>query len=202
MSEPNSILDDMKTRFQSICSTIDRPGMDDLMAWLERSDFYTAPASTRFHGNYPGGLLEHSLNVYDCLTNLAVVRYSDLNIPKDSVAIAALFHDVTKANYYVSSTRNVKDETTGVWRKEPCYKTEDKLPLGHGEKSVIILQSFIKLTRDEIFAIRWHMGGFDSAVKGGDFGMSKAFELCPLAVMTHLADMEATYLIESRNTNQ
>lgn len=202
MSEPNSILDDMKTRFQSICSTIDRPGMDDLMAWLERSDFYTAPASTRFHGNYPGGLLEHSMNVYDCLTNLAVVRCSDLNIPKDSVAISALFHDVTKANYYVSSTRNVKDETTGVWRKEPCYKTEDKLPLGHGEKSVIILQSFIKLTRDEIFAIRWHMGGFDSAVKGGDFGMSKAFELCPLAVMTHLADMEATYLIESRNTNQ
>lgn len=202
MSEPNSILDDMKTRFQSICSTIDRPGMDDLMAWLERSDFYTAPASARFHGNYPGGLLEHSLNVYDCLTNLAVVRCSDLSIPKDSVAIAALFHDVTKANYYVSSTRNVKDETTGVWRKEPCYKTEDKLPLGHGEKSVIILQSFINLTRDEIFAIRWHMGGFDSAVKGGDFGLSKAFELCPLAVMTHLADMEATYLIESRNTDQ
>ena len=202
MSEPNSILDDMKTRFQSICSTIDRPGMDDLMAWLERSDFYTAPASTRFHGNYPGGLLEHSLNVYDCLTNLAVVRCSDLNIPKDSVAVAALFHDVTKANYYVASTRNVKDEITGVWRKEPCYKTEDKLPLGHGEKSVIILQSFIKLTRDEIFAIRWHMDGFDSAVKGGDFGLSKAFELCPLAVMIHLADMEATYLIESRNTNQ
>ena len=202
MSEPNSILDDMKTRFQSICSTIDRPGMDDLMAWLERSDFYTAPASTRFHGNYPGGLLEHSLNVYDCLTNLAVVRCSDLNIPKDSVAIVSLFHDVTKANYYVASTRNVKDETTGVWRKEPCYKTEDKLPLGHGEKSVIILQSFIKLTRDEIFAIRWHMGGFDSAVKGGDFGLSKAFELCPLAVMTHLADMEATYLIESRNNDQ
>lgn len=200
MSEPNNLLDDMKTRFQSICSTIDRPGMDDLMAWLERSDFYTAPASTRFHGNYPGGLLEHSLNVYDCLTNLAVVRCSDLNIPKDSVAIAALFHDVTKANYYVVSTRNVKDDVTGIWHKEPCYKTDDKLPLGHGEKSVIILQSFIKLTRDEIFAIRWHMGGFDSAVKGGDFSLNKAFELCPLAVMTHLADMEATYLIESRDT--
>lgn len=87
-------------------------------------------------------------------------------------------------------------DVTGAWHKEPFYKTEDRLPLGHGEKSVIILQSFIKLTRDEIFAIRWHMGSFDCAVKGGDYGMGNAFETCPLAVMTHLADMEATYLVE------
>ena len=85
---------------------------------------------------------------------------------------------------------------TGAWHKEPFYKTEDRLPLGHGEKSVIILQSFIKLTRDEIVAIRWHMGSFDCAVKGGDYGMGNAFETYPLAVMTHLADMEATYLVE------
>lgn len=148
-------LDDLKKRFVEICATINRPGMEDLMAWLERSDFYTAPASTRFHGNYTGGLLEHSLN-----------------------------------------SRNVKDDVTGAWHKEPFYKTEDRLPLGHGEKSVIILQSFIKLTRDEIVAIRWHMGSFDCAVKGGDYGMGNAFETYPLAVMTHLADMEATYLVE------
>lgn len=101
----------------------------------------------------------------------------------------------TEFDYTVSS-RNVKDDVTGAWHKEPFYKTEDRLPLGHGEKSVIILQSFIKLTRDEIVAIRWHMGSFDCAVKGGDYGMGNAFETYPLAVMTHLADMEATYLVE------
>lgn len=189
-------LDEMKKRFIEICATINRRGMDELMAWLERSDFYTAPASTRFHGNYKGGLLEHSLNVYDKLSGF-VARYPELEIDPETVAVAALFHDLTKVNFYVSSTRNVKDETTGQWHKEPCYKIDDRLPLGHGEKSVIILQSFIKLTRDEIFAIRWHMGSFDSAVKGGDYGMSNAFEICPLAAMTHLADMEATYLVEA-----
>ena len=188
-------LDDLKKRFIEICATINRPGMEDLMAWLERSDFYTAPASTRFHGNYTGGLLEHSLNVYDKLSGF-VARYPELEISPETVAVTALFHDLTKVNYYTISSRNVKDDVTGAWHKEPFYKTEDRLPLGHGEKSVIILQSFIKLTRDEIFAIRWHMGSFDCAVKGGDYSMGNAFETCPLAVMTHLADMEATYLVE------
>lgn len=117
-----------------------------------------------------------------------------------TVAVTALFHDLTKVNYYTVSSRNVKDDVTGAWHKEPFYKTEDRLPLGHGEKSVIILQSFIKLTRDEIVAIRWHMGSFDCAVKGGDYGMGNAFETYPLAVMTHLADMEATYLVEGLAT--
>ncbi len=167
------------------------------MAWLERSDFYTAPASTRFHGNYKGGLLEHSMNVYDTLSGI-VSRYPEMHITPETVAVTALFHDICKANFYVTSTRNVKDEATGQWHKEPFYKTDDRLPLGHGEKSVIILQSFIKLTRDEIYAIRWHMGSWDSAAKGGDPSISKAFEICPLAVMTHMADMEATYLIEGQ----
>ena len=192
-------LDDLKKRFVEICATINRPGMEDLMAWLERSDFYTAPASTRFHGNYTGGLLEHSLNVYDKLSGF-VARYPELEISPETVAVTVLFHDLTKVNYYIVSSRNVKDDVTGAWHKEPFYKTEDRLPLGHGEKSVIILQSFIKLTRDEIFAIRWHMGSFDCAVKGGDYGMGNAFETCPLAVMTHLADMEATYLVEGLAT--
>lgn len=193
----NTNIDGLKKRFIKVCGSIDRPGMCDLMSWLERSDFYIAPASTRFHGNYPGGLLEHSLNVYDKLTEF-VSRYPELEISAETVAIVALFHDLTKANYYTCGTRNVKDEETGKWYKEPFYKTDDKHPIGHGEKSVIILQNFIRLTWEEIYAIRWHMGGFDCAVKGGDFGMSRAFEICPLAVMTHLADMEATYLVESK----
>ena len=160
-------LDDLKKRFVEICATINRPGMEDLMAWLERSDFYTAPASTRFHGNYTGGLLEHSLNVYDKLSGF-VARYPELEISPETVAVTALFHDLTKVNYYTVSSRNVKDDVTGAWHKEPFYKTEDRLPLG----------------------------SFDCAVKGGDYGMGNAFETYPLAVMTHLADMEATYLVE------
>lgn len=199
--------EEMKKRFVEICATINRPGMDKLMAWLERSDFYSAPASSRFHGCYAGGLLEHSLNVYDKLSGF-VSRYPELNITPDTVAVTALFHDLCKVNNYVADFKNVKmysehgskSDAKGRydWESQPTFRTEDRLPLGHGEKSVIILQSYIKLTRDEIYAIRWHMGSFDSAAKGGDYGMSNAFELCPLAVMTHLADMEATYLVEGR----
>lgn len=114
-------LDDLKKRFVEICATINRPGMEDLMAWLERSDFYTAPASTRFHGNYTGGLLEHSLNVYDKLSGF-VARYPELEISPETVAVTALFHDLTKVNYYTVSSRNVKDDVTGAWHKERSTK--------------------------------------------------------------------------------
>ena len=196
----------MEARFIDACNAVDRPGMKELLEWLEKTDFFTAPASTKFHGNYEGGLLEHSLHVLDKTMDL-VRKYPDLNISSDSVVIAALFHDLTKANYYVKDFKNVKvyhengtkrDERGNFdWESQPCYRVEDRLPLGHGEKSVIILQSFIKLQRDEIYAIRWHMGGFDSAVKGGDFAMSKAYEVCPLAVMLHMADIESSYLLET-----
>lgn len=189
----------LKERFISVCqSEIKREGVDNLLQWLEGSDFYTAPASTRFHGNYECGLLEHSLNVYDALKELANI-HSEYQISAESLAIAALFHDLCKVNYYTVSSRNVKDEKTGQWHKEPFYKTDDQYPVGHGEKSVIILMKYMKLTDDEIYAIRWHMGGFDSAVKGGDFGSGKAYEMCPLAVLLHLADMTASYLMEEHS---
>lgn len=203
--EDGEKLEALKSRFISLCSTVKRDGMDALMEWLEKSDFYTAPAGSRFHGCYRGGLLEHSLNVYDALVGM-VGRYPDLSIDPESVIVVALFHDLTKANYYAVDYKNVKvysdsgskkDERGYFdWVAEPYYKVEDRLPLGHGEKSVIILQSFIKLKRDEIFAIRFHMGAFDAAVKGGDSSMNKAYEMCPLAAMAHLADMEATFLTE------
>lgn len=205
-TEDTTKLEEMKNRFIGLCRTVQRDGMDALLEWLEKSDFYTAPASSRFHGCYSGGLLEHSLNVYDTLSGF-VSRYPDLGIEPESVVIVALFHDLTKANYYTVDFKNVKVYSEGGskrdergyfdWVSEPFYKVEDRLPLGHGEKSVIILQSFIKLKRDEIFAIRFHMGAFDAAVKGGDSSMNKAFEMSPLAAMAHLADMEATYLIEN-----
>lgn len=191
---------DLKAKFITICrEKINRDGLDSLLDWLENeSDFFVAPASTRFHGNHKYGLLEHSLNVYNALNEL-VKQFPHLNISEETIAIAALFHDLCKANYYVVSTKNVKDEATGVWRKEPFYKADDQYPVGHGEKSVIILMKHMQLTDNEIYAIRWHMGGFDSAVKGGDFGSSKAYEICPFAVLLHLADMIASYLMEERS---
>lgn len=191
---------EMKARFLDICkTTIKRDGIDELLNWLESSDFFIAPASSKYHGAYAGGLLEHSLNIYDCLKN-AVKKYPEFGIEDESVTICALFHDLCKANFYKTGTRNVKDEKTGRWYKKDIYEIDEKFPIGHGEKSCIILQWFLKrLTTDELLAIRYHMGGFDAVVKGGDYGVSKAFEMCKLAPMLHLADMEATYLIELSN---
>lgn len=195
-----------RERFLSLCSEINREGMNHLIQFIKESDFLTAPASTKFHGNYEGGLLEHSLNVYDTLTAICK-RHPELQIPKQSIQISALFHDICKANYYKQEYRSVKvyseygskQDAGGRfdWETKPVYTVDDQMPLGHGEKSVIILQQYIPLRLSEIYAIRHHMGGFDTAVKGGDYSMSKAYEQCPLAVMLHLADMEATYLMES-----
>lgn len=173
-----------------------RDGADDLLKWLESSDFFTAPASTRFHGCHDGGLLQHSLNVYDCLVKCIDVAGLTDDIPAGSVAIAALLHDVCKVNFYKKGFRNVKNDETGQWERKEIYQIEEKFPCGHGEKSVIILQNFLRLTTDEIYAIRAHMGGFDTSVKGGDYFIGKIFEKSKLAFLLHLADMSATYLIE------
>lgn len=190
-----------KQRFIYICKTyIHRDGINDLLDWLEKSDFFYAPASTKFHGNYAGGLLVHSLNVYDCLKML--IKMNNITgISDETIAIVSLFHDICKANFYKVGTRNVKDEETGKWYKKEVYEIDDStFPIGHGEKSCVILQWFLKkLSVDELLAIRHHMGGFDNAVKGGDYSMSRAYEMCKLAVLLHLADMNATYLLEESN---
>lgn len=173
-----------------------RDGADDLLKWLESSDFFTAPASTRFHGCHEGGLLQHSLNVYDCLVKCIDAAGLTNDIPADSVALTALLHDVCKVNFYKKGFRNVKNEETGQWERKEIYQIEEKFPCGHGEKSVIILQNFLRLTTDEIYAIRAHMGGFDTSVKGGDYFIGKIFEKSKLAFLLHLADMSATYLME------
>lgn len=175
---------------------IQREGNSDLLNWLLQSDFFQAPASTRFHGSYAGGLVEHSLNVYNCLNALLDHTGLKEKYSKETVAIVSLLHDVCKANFYKTGTRNVKEN--GVWVTKEVYEIDEKFPCGHGEKSVIILQNFIRLTADEIFAIRAHMGGFDTSVKGGDFFIGKIFEQSKLALLTHMADMEATYLFETK----
>ncbi len=187
-----------KEKFINLYNTyIKREGADRLLEYLTASDFFSAPASTRFHGAYPGGLCEHSINVFECLTDIMErprmkevygVSYSD-----ESIAIASLLHDVCKVNFYVETTRNVKEN--GVWKTVPYYSIEDKLPYGHGEKSVYIISGFMRLTRDEAFAIRYHMG-FSTGEESNNVG--KAFEMFPLAFATSVADMEATFLLEGK----
>ncbi len=177
---------------------ITREGADKLLDFLVKSDFFTAPASTRYHLACEGGLLQHSLNVYDCLVDilnrprmkeLYKISYSD-----ESIAIAGLLHDICKVNFYKTSYRNVKDES-GKWVSAPYYTIEDPLPYGHGEKSVYIVSGFIRLSRDEAFAIRYHMG-FSGTEDTNNVG--RALEMFPLAYAVCCADMEAAFLMEGK----
>ena len=184
---------DQREEFLSIFSQhVARPGADKLLAWLDTTDFFRAPASTRFHGACAGGLLMHSLNVYHCLRE----HYFEPGDSEESFALCALLHDVCKANFYKPGTRNVKNEATGQWEKVPTFTIEDAFPYGHGEKSVFLIERFVRLKPAEAVAIRWHMGGFDDAARGGCFAISQAYDQYPLAVKLHLADLEATYLKE------
>ena len=187
-----------KERFIQIFNdNITREGSRELLAYLcsDACDFFVAPASTRFHGAEPGGLCRHSLNVYDCLVDqlrrrrmkeVYGISYSD-----ESIAIAALLHDVCKTNFYKVESRNVKKN--GVWEAVPYYTIDDRLPYGHGEKSVYIVSGYMRLTRDEAFAIRYHMG-FSGTEDNANVG--KALEMFPLAFALCVADMEASYYME------
>ena len=172
---------------------VTRPGADRLLSWLEKTDFFTAPASTRFHCACQQGLVRHSLSVYQVLMEKHFTEGED---NPESFAICALLHDLCKAQFYKVSTRNVKNDQTGQWEKVPFYQVEDVFPYGHGEKSVFLIERFMRLKTAEAMAIRWHMGGFDESVKGGSFAMSGAFRAYPLAVKMHLADLESTYIRE------
>lgn len=181
-------------------NNIKREGADKLLEYLlsPASDFFTAPASARFHGSYKGGLLDHSLNVYECLCDYLsrqrVKEVYNMNYPEESVAIVALLHDLCKINTYKESFRNVKDDS-GTWQKVPSYTFDDNLPYGHGEKSVYIITGYMKLTREEAFAIRYHMGFSDTEDK---YSVGKAFEMFPLGFALSAADSEATYFIEGK----
>ncbi len=192
---------EIKERFIAVYrEKIKREGSDRLLEYLlNRSDFFTAPASTRFHCSYEGGLCEHSLNVYDCLcsyldTDRARQTFG-LDFSEESVAIVSLLHDVCKIDTYKTSMRNVKDDKTGVWSKVPYYEYNDTLPYGHGEKSVYIVSGFMRLTRDEAMAIRWHMG-FSGPEDQKLIG--NALRMYPLALALMIADCEASSYVEER----
>ena len=190
---------DYKKKFIEIYKAkIKREGADELLAFLEGSDFFTAPASTRYHGSHAGGLCEHSINVYECLCDyLARPRVKEkygMIYSEETVAIVSLLHDICKTNFYVETTRNVKEN--GVWKTVPYYSIEDQLPYGHGEKSVYMIWAYMKLTRDEAFAIRYHMGFAESNNVTYINNVGKAYEMFPIAFAVSVADMEASYYLE------
>lgn len=191
--------EDIKLRWQEFVDLLKatkREGIDDLINWLDNSDFKEAPASTRYHLNCKGGLLEHSLNVYHCLKDDLKPYIELLNIPEDTIIIVSLLHDICKANTYITEMRNVKRD--GEWVQEPFYKSDDLLPYGHGEKSVLIIQNRgVKLTALESMMIRWHMGFSDRMPY--DVLTSDAFTKYPEVLLLHTADVLSTYFIEGNS---
>lgn len=184
-----------KEEFISIFQeNVKRQGSQELLDWMLKTDFFTAPASTKYHCACQEGLVMHSLSVYKVMMEKHFEEGTD---SAESFAICALLHDLCKAQFYKTSTRNVKNEVSGQWEKVPYYTIDDAFPYGHGEKSVFLIERFMRLKTAEAIAIRWHMGGFED---NSSFAMSQAYEKYPIAVKLHLADLESTYLRE-KNTS-
>jgi len=209
--------EEMIQRFEELLLAVGREGIGKLLEFIRKSDFYDAPASTRFHGSHQGGLLEHSLNVYECLVNKednsTWAEYYK-TVDGDSFVIVALLHDICKTYFYSMEIKNqktydadkvqaaekwqVKHDNNGnfIWETVPAYVVEDKIPYGHGEKSVMMIEEYIKLKPAERYAIRWHMGPYSGQQDWNTLGA--AMEKYPLILALFEADMEATRLVENK----
>lgn len=188
----------MREEFENLLKSTNRKNVENLIKWLKRTDFFDAPASTRFHGAKQGGLLEHSLNVYTCLSekmNNPVWKNVLADIGQNTIIITSLLHDVCKIGVYETEMRNKKVD--GQWIQVPAYVHNDKFPLGHGEKSIYMIEHFGKmpLTIEETFAIRWHMGAYEGQSLWNTIG--SAMDQHPLILALHEADMEATHIMEA-----
>lgn len=176
---------------------INRKGSDKLLQWLEKTDFFIAPASSRFHLSCEGGLVKHSINVYNRMKKIYIMEYGEQSITdeiNETLTIISLLHDICKVNFYKVDYRNTKNEA-GVWEKVPYYTTDEKLCYGyHGCKSVFLIERFMKLEVEEAVCISNHMGAFDRPV--GDFSLSNAYNQYPLAFLLHSADCFATFIDE------
>lgn len=191
---------DNKEYVLDLLRLVKRRNMDALIDWLvNKTDYFTAPASTKYHGSHKGGLVEHSIDVYRCFQELQQTpKFKECNFPDESVILMTLLHDVCKTNFYFEDKKNWKNPETDKWEVVPFYSIEDSHPYGHGECSVMLIEEYIKLNIQEKYAIRWHMGGFDKLVRGGDNTVSEVFKKSPVCLCLHMADMMATYLIGSR----
>lgn len=199
-------------RFESEMAKVSRPGVDKLMGYIRKSDFYTAPASTKYHLACEGGLLLHSLNVLDALRGLMTYRETDGKweytvagkriaiVSDENLIIIALLHDICKTYFYGTATRNVKNEKTGKWEKAPFYTVEDKMPLGHGAKRAMIIKQYMELTSMEMYAIWWHMG-FNGNTEN-DTCVGLAIEKYPIVLALQTADMQAAKIMEAGMENK
>jgi hypothetical protein len=195
---PEDKIRESKEEFISLLKSTGRPGVDGLIEWMENeTDFFTAPASTRAHGVFEGGLLVHSLNVYKLLTSFAK-NIPDLN--PESMIVVGLLHDLCKANFYKKSVKNIKIPGEKRWEEQEGYAVDDLFPMGHGEKSVYLSMKHISLTDEEAVSIRWHMGGYDDSARAyaGGLAQSAAYEKYPLAAATAIADMYAAHFADKR----
>lgn len=212
-------VEDNIARYKQLLESVQKDGIDKLMLYMEKNtDFYSAPASTRFHLACEGGLVQHSLNVYDCLTaKRENPIWKDVlkDIPDESLIIIALLHDLCKANFYVEGTKNQKTydpekvaaaevwqrkhDSQGdfIWETVKTYQVNDQLPLGHGEKSVMLAQCYIRLTMQEVMAIRWHMGFSEAKENWNTLG--SAMEKYPIILAVHEADLEASKILEAES---
>ena len=183
----------MKEKILELLRKTNREGIEELIKFLEKSDFFKAPASTRFHGSFEGGLAEHSYKVYEILKHKVETNIEKIDIPEETIIIVALLHDICKANFYKVDYRNAKNEL-GVWEKVPYYTVDDQIPYGHGEKSVMMITEYIKLSPEEKYAIRWHMGYTEPKELYNTIGA--AYKKYPLALLMHEADLESTYFYD------
>lgn len=196
---------DPKADFLTIYKDIRRPGADKLLAWLETTDFFTAPAGAKHHGAHAGGLVVHSLNVWNRLREITLRDTIDgkaiLDLTpetNETVAILALLHDVCKVGVYHTETKRRRNPDTGTWEDYQAYTFRDPFPLGHGEKSLYLITKYMALTEEEALAIRWHMGAFDDAVKGGSRALDAAMDVSPWVWRLHEADMRAARIDERK----
>lgn len=188
-------------------SQVKRPGMDRLIAYLRKSDFYTAPASTRYHLSIQGGLVIHSLDVLQAFQGLLFPSPQDASmwemtvanriisrVPFESMVVFSLLHDICKTYFYKPGVRNVRNEATGQWDKVPTFTVDDRMPLGHGPKSVMIIKQYIPLSSEEMYAIWWHMGPPE-----GDEKLTywQAVDKHPFILFAHMADTLASHVMET-----
>lgn len=188
---------DFKEEFVHIAKTnIPRSGITDLLAWLEFTDFYTAPASSKYHGAFEGGLVMHSLNVYSQLKKLC--KWYKCDASEESIAIVSLFHDLCKVGMYKTEMRWRKNENN-QWEQYPTYKVDEDFAYGgHGSKSVFLIMSFMELSPEEASAINCHMGQWDATTYSNP---SPVYERNLLAWLLHVADEAADYILESKKEN-
>ena len=180
----------MKEEFLELLRKVNREGINELIEFIQKTDFFKAPASTRFHGDHEWGLVEHSIKVYEILKHKVETNIEPIKVSEESLIIIALLHDLCKANFYKVDYRNAKN-ALGVWEKVPYYTVDDTIPYGHGEKSVMMITEYMKLTSEEKYCIRWHMGFTEPKEQYTTLGL--AYKKYPLALLTHEADLEATY---------